>query len=93
MDWRVKLESEDNTMVQLRDSAYNKPTAMIVRDGISWFLESTDFDGIRDHAVIKDKASQIIQAMHSQAPGATIGMGDMYRFHYDGSKTVYKAEN
>lgn len=86
MHWKVKLEADDNTLGQLAGSC-NRPNTTVVRDGVDWFLEATDFEMIMDPVEVKTKAAEILDAI---ANGGTIVLGPVYRLHYDNSKTVYR---
>jgi len=89
MHWKVKLEGDDNTLSKLTSG--NSAAAQISRDGVDWFLESTDFDMISEHLEVKDKAAQILSSMlGAGATTANIAMGPVYRIHYDNSKTVFR---
>jgi hypothetical protein len=90
MDWKVRLEGDDNTLTLLQQ--YNNPGAKIMRDGLDWFLESSEFQMLSDHREVKQKAAFILSSIlgSGAVSGATIGMGHVYRMHYDNSKTVYR---
>lgn len=88
MDWKVKLEGDENTFLQLQQK-YTAPNAAITRDGINWFLESSDFEPMSDHQEVKQLAHQIVQSILT-ATQANIVMGPIYRIHYDNSKTVFR---
>jgi hypothetical protein len=89
MHWKVKLEGDDNTLTKLASG--NSAAAQVSRDGVDWFLESTDFEMLSDHLEVKDRANQILGSILSAgAATANIGMGPIYRIHYDNSKTVFR---
>jgi len=83
MHWKVKLEGDENTLTKLASGG--NANAKVSRDGVDWFLESTDFEMISEHTDVKTKAASILSAM-----GAKVAMGPIYRMHYDNSKTVYR---
>jgi hypothetical protein len=91
MDWKVRLEGDDNTIKQAQ-SSFDSPSAKIIKDGVDWFLESTEFAMCSDHVAVRDKATVIANAILG-AQSANIGLGSIYRMHYDGSKTVFKADS
>jgi hypothetical protein len=84
--WKVKLEADDSTLGQLAGKC-DSPKAKVIRDGVDWFLESTDFDMMMDPVEVKNKAVEIVGAI---ANGGSINLGPVYRLHYDNSKTVYR---
>jgi len=86
MHWKVKLEGDENTLSTLAGSC-SSPQAKVVRDGVDWFLESTDFDVIMDPVEVKTRATEILTSV---ASGAPVNLGPVYRLHYDNSKTVYR---
>lgn len=90
--WKVQLQGEDSTFTQLQTQ--NNRETQIMRDGVNWFLESTDFEFFTDHLKVKEKAKQIISALVASGnispAAANIGFGAVYRIHYDNSKTVYR---
>jgi len=90
MDWKVRLEGEDNTLTQLQ-TANRSPGARVTRDGVDWFLESSDFAMLTDHLAVREKAATIVSTILEGAP-QNVGLGSVYRMHYDGSKTVFKAD-
>lgn len=87
MHWKVKLEGDDNTIGQLTKN--NSAAAQVLRDGVDWFLESTDFEMISEATEVKDKAGVILSSL-AGASAAAIALGPVYRIHYDNSKTVYR---
>lgn len=92
MDWKAQLEGEETALTQLR-SAHNTPNASITRNGIEWFLESTDFELLTDDRQVREKAQLILDSMiGSAAQSSPIGIGPVIRMHYDGSKSVFRAE-
>ena len=95
MDWKVKLEGDDNTFTQLQQ-AYTNPEIKITRDGVRWFLESSDFEPMSDHLQVRERAAMIVQAIVQNSANSggqvNIGMSDIYRIHYDNSKTVFRAD-
>ena len=91
MDWKVRLEGEDSMLTQLQ-AAHNSPAARVTRDGLDWFLESSDFESLTDHLAVREKAASIVTAILVAAP-EKIGLGAVYRMHYDGSKTVFRPDN
>lgn len=86
MHWKVKLEGADGAIGPLANSG--NPAAQISRDGVDWFLESGDFALMSDHLEVKERASQIMQALGPSA--ANIALGPIYRIHYDNSKSVFR---
>lgn len=86
MDWKVKLEGAEGAISQLANSG--NPAAKISRDGVDWFLHSGDFEMMMDHMDVKNRASEILQSLGPSA--ANIGLGPVYRIHYDNSKTVFR---
>ncbi len=89
-NWKVQLIADDEALTAL--ALENKtPEVYITRDGVDCFLESTDFFMSTDHLEVKEKAAEIVQALlksKSAPPG--LGIGAIYRVHYDNSKTVYR---
>ena len=88
MDWKVKLQADDNALAHLQ-SKHTDPTAKVTRDGIDWYLESTDFEMLSDANSVRARANEIVQSVMASAAG----LGNVYRMHYDGSKTVYPADS
>lgn len=91
MNWKVKLEGDDNTLASLAQAS--NPAAQIIKDGVEWFLESSEFALISDHVEVKEKAAAIVQGLLASgavAGGSNIALGPVYRMHYDNSKTVYR---
>ncbi len=90
--WKVQLTGEDATFSQLQ--SHNSRETQVMRDGINWFLESSEFELITDHMEVKEKAKQIVSALVASGKispaAANIGFGAVYRIHYDNSKTVYR---
>lgn len=92
MQWKVQVESDEATLAQLTQ-AYNTPAAQITKDGVDWFLESTDFSYFTDHLEVKQKASEIVSGMLASGkipPQTEIQLGAIYRIHYDNSKSVFR---
>ena len=93
MHWKVQLQGQESTLTQLAQ-AHNSPGSQITRDGVDWFLESTDFDYSTDHLEVKEKATVIVNSILASGtitPGsANIEVGAIYRIHYDNSKTVFR---
>lgn len=87
MDWKVKLQADDAALAQLQ-TKHTDPTAKVTRDGIDWYLESSDFEMLSDANSVRARAAEIMQAVMASAAG----LGNVYRMHYDGSKTVYPAD-
>ena len=90
MDWKVRLEGEDSTLSQLQ-SAHRSPAAKVSRDGVDWFLESSDFEPLTDHVAVREKATSIVQSVLGAAQN--VGLGPVIRMHYDGSKSVFRADS
>jgi hypothetical protein len=91
MDWKAQLEGEESALTQLR-TANNVANASITRNGIEWFLESGDFELLTDDLQVRERAQQILTAMMAAvSQSANIGIGSVFRMHYDGSKTVFRA--
>jgi hypothetical protein len=90
MDWKVRLEGDDNTLGNLQQ--YNNPASKIMRDGVDWYLESSEFQMLSDYKEVRQKAAVILGSIlgNGAVSGATVGMGPVYRMHYDNSKTVYR---
>lgn len=88
MDWKVKLQADDAALAQLQ-AQHTDPAAKVTRDGIDWYLESTDFEMLSDANSVRARAGEIVQAKMASAAG----LGNVYRMHYDGSKTVYPADS
>lgn len=89
MDWKVRLEGDEGTLSQLQQAS--SPTAKVIRDGVDWFLESTDFEPLTDHVAVRERAATIVQAILAGQPVA-VGLGPVIRMHYDGSKSVFRAD-
>lgn len=92
MDWKAQLQGDESALSQLRE-ANTVPNASITRNGVEWFIESTDFELLTDDGQVRQKAEQILSSMlgAGAAPQSPIAIGPVYRMHYDGSKTVYRA--
>jgi hypothetical protein len=88
MDWKIKLHAEDKALTQLQ-ATHTDPAAKVTRDGIDWYLESSEFELLSDAEAVREKATLIAQSSLS----LPVGLGNVYRMHYDGSKTVYPADN
>lgn len=88
MDWKVKLQADDNSLAQLQ-AKHTDPAAKVTRDGIDWFLESTEFVMLSDANEVREKATAIAQSVLT----SPVSLGNVYRMHYDGSKTVYPADS
>jgi len=86
MHWKVRLDGDDNMLAQLA-GANNTPVAKLSRDGVEWFLESSDFEMMTNHLEVKERAAQIVGAMQA---ATAVGIGPIYRIHYDNSKTVFR---
>ncbi len=71
MHWKVKLEGADGAIGPLANSG--NPAAQISRDGVDWFLESGDFALMSDHLEVKERASQIMQALGPSAANIALG--------------------
>jgi hypothetical protein len=89
MDWKVRLEGEDNTLTQLQ-SAHSSPAAKVSRDGVDWYLESSDFEPLTDHVAVREKATAIVQSVLA---AQNVGLGPVIRMHYDGSKSIFRADS
>jgi hypothetical protein len=91
MEWKVRLEGEEDAITQLAKSC-TTPAARVTRDGLDRFLESNEFASFTDHLEVKQKAQDIVQSMLAASPTsqATIGIGVIYRIHYDNSKTAFR---
>ena len=91
MEWKVRLEGDENTISELAKTC-TTPAARVSRDGLDWFLESSEFAMFTDHLDVKQKASEIMQSILSASatPQATIALGVIYRIHYDNSKTAFR---
>jgi hypothetical protein len=91
MEWKVRLEGDENTISELSKTC-TTPAARVSRDGNDWFLESNEFAMFTDHLEVKEKAKGIIQSLVSASatPQAAIGIGVIYRIHYDNSKTAFR---
>lgn len=91
MEWKVRLEGDENTISELAKTC-TAPAARVSRDGVDWFLESNEFAVFTDHLQVKQKAQDIVQSMlaASKTPQAAIGIGVIYRIHYDNSKTAFR---
>jgi hypothetical protein len=91
--WKIKLEGDENLLSRMGQH-YVEKEAHIIRDGIDWFLESTEFEYFTDHNEVKVKAHEMIQKMLQEGKippqQANIAFGPVYRIHYDNSKTVYR---
>ena len=90
-DWKVQLLGDGDLLTELALANKSKEI-YISRDGNDCFLESSDFIMSTDHLEVKAKAAEIVSALTKSgvAAGATIGLGTIYKIHYDNSKTVYK---
>jgi hypothetical protein len=88
MDWKVRLE--EKTLAQLQ-SAHSSPAAKVSRDGVEWFLESSDFEALTDHLAVREKATEIVKSVLAASPN--VGLGPVIRMHYDGSKSVFRADS
>ncbi len=88
MDWKVRLEADDNSLAQLQ-ATHTSPAAKVTRDGVDWFLESSDFELLSDPVAVRERATAIVQSVLA----APVGLSHVYRMHYDGSKTVYKEDS
>jgi hypothetical protein len=88
VDWKVKLNADDSSLAQLQ-AKHTDPSAKVTRDGIDWYLESSEFELLSDPTAVREKATAIVQSVLASA----VGLGNVYRMHYDGSKTVYPAES
>lgn len=91
-NWKVQLLGDDNTLTQLA-VANKAPELYIARDGVDCFLESTEFVMMSDHLEVKGKAGAIIEALVASGKvpaGTNLGIGVIYKMHYDNSKTVYR---
>jgi hypothetical protein len=92
MHWKVRLDGEEGVLRQLAEEN-TTPAAQVTRDGVEWFLESTEFQYFTDHLEVKEKAGAILGSLlaaGSVPPQTSIALGAIYRMHYDNSKTVYK---
>ena len=90
MDWKVRLEGDESTLSQLQQ-ATSSPAAKVMRDGVDWYLESTDFEPLTDHVAVREKAATIVETIMGGQPAA-VALGPVIRMHYDGSKSVFRAD-
>ena len=89
--WKVKLEGDENTIGALAQNFTDKE-ACVRRDGVEWYLESTQFEYFTDHNEVKAKASEIVSQMLQSgkvAGAGNISLTKMVRIHYDNSKSVF----
>lgn len=95
MDWKVKLEGDDGTLGQIQQ-AYKTPAAKVSRDGVDWFLESDEFMAFTDPTEVRQKAGEILTGILAAGgeagKNAKLALGPVIRMHYDGSKSVFRAE-
>jgi hypothetical protein len=91
MQWKAELQGDDSVLTQLAQG--NSPGATILRDGVGWFLESSEFAYFSDHVQVKERAAAIVKEMlaaRQAPPEIVVGVGAIYRIHYDNSKSVFR---
>jgi len=91
MEWKVRLTAEEATITEMAQ-AFTTPAAKLTRDGVDWYLESSEFAYFTDHTDVKEKAQGIVGSFltASTNPQAKIEIGPIVRIHYDNSKSVFR---
>jgi hypothetical protein len=89
MDWKIRLDGDEITMAHLQ-AQHTNPTAKVTRDGVNWFLESSEFALLTDHRAVREKATSIVQTVLGSPD---VSLGNVYRMHYDNSNTVFRPDS